>query len=171
MKKITKFGILLFALLSISSVSLTAQNIGYLNSQEILSKMPEVKQMEANLEALQKQLQKQGEQKVADFKTKEQAAVQKQERGELSPMQQQKLGEELQGLQKEILDFEKDMQQQLIDKRNKLLKPILDKVNDAIKAVAEEGKFQYILDQGAGAILYADESQDVTTKVSSKLGL
>ncbi|MFK8101367.1 MAG: OmpH family outer membrane protein [Saprospiraceae bacterium] len=170
MKKIAKLGLLLLALVSIN-ISMSAQNFGYLNSQVILSKMPEVKQMEANLEALQKQLQKQGEQMVANFKKQEQAAMQKQEKGELSPIQQQTLGAELQKEQQKILDFEKDMQKQLVEKRDALLKPILDKVNTAIKDVATEGKFQYIFDQGAGAILYADPGQDVTQKVSTKLGL
>ena len=38
--------------------TLSAQKFGYLNSQAILAELPEVKQSEAELEALQKQLQK-----------------------------------------------------------------------------------------------------------------
>ena len=43
---------------SIGGNTLKAQKFGYLNSQAILAELPEVKQSEAELEALQKQLQK-----------------------------------------------------------------------------------------------------------------
>ena len=48
----------LVALFAATAGSLQAQQFGYVNSAAILAEMPEVKQADANLEALQKQLQK-----------------------------------------------------------------------------------------------------------------
>lgn len=57
--------IILLAALVLTGViggnTLSAQKFGYLNSQAILAELPEVKQSEAELEALQKQLQKKGQ--------------------------------------------------------------------------------------------------------------
>ena len=66
------------------------------------------------------------------------------------------------------------MENQIMEKRNTLLQPIFDKVNGAIKDVAKENGYNYIFDRNAqngSTILYADETQDVTALVKSKLGL
>ena len=73
--------------------------------------------------------------------------------------------------EKEIAKFEQDMVKQIQDKRNELLQPIYDKVNAAIKSVATENGYTFIFDVGSGAILYAEESADVSALVKAKLGL
>ncbi len=166
MNKIIKISFLLLAFVCLMS-SAQAQKFGYLNSQAILAEMPEVKEMQSNLEALQKQLQKQGQTMVETYKKEEQDAVRKKEQGLMSPIQEQELLEALQAKQGEILSFEKDMQQKLAEKEQKLLKPILDKVNTAISDVAKEKGFQMIFEQGV--LLYADETQDVSDLVKAKL--
>lgn len=40
--------------------TISAQKFGYLNSQALLAELPEVKQADANLQALQTQLEKKG---------------------------------------------------------------------------------------------------------------
>ncbi len=146
-----------------------AQKFGYINSGEILSALPEVKQADANLEAYQTQLQKSGQKLVDQFEADYKALQKKVENGELSPKQQEEEASKLQKRQNEIAQFQQDMAQKLEEKRNKLLKPIYDKVDAAIKAVAKEGGYQFIFEQGV--LLYADESQDVSAKVKAKLGL
>ena len=47
-----------------------AQKFGYLNSQALLSELPEVKQADANLQALQAQLEKKGQQMVSELENK-----------------------------------------------------------------------------------------------------
>ena len=170
MKKIFKMGVLAAALLCVST-AVQAQKFGYINSAEILAGMPKVKQMQSNLESFGKQLQKKGQQMVAEYQTKEQEAIQKEERGEVSPMQKQTLLQELQTKQQEILQYEQEMQQKIAQKEQELLEPILEEVNNAIKAVASENKYTYIFDAGSGAILYADESTNVSSLVKAKLGI
>lgn len=147
-----------------------AQKFGYLNSKALLAEMPEVKQANSNLEALQKQLQKRGQQMLQTLQTNYQELQRKEQQGELSPKQLEEEAKLLKQKEEELGKFEQDMQKQLVEKENQLLQPILEKVNTAIRAVASENGFTYIFDASLGFILYADESTDVTNLVKAKLG-
>ncbi len=173
MKRITKLFTLILLLTGIA-FSADAQKFGYLNSAEILSEMSDVKQADANMEALQKQLQKKYQQMVKDFQTKYQAADKKAQAGDLSPKQIENEKAKLAEEEQKIAKYQQDMEKQILEKRNTLLQPIFDKVNNAIKDVAKENGYQYIFDSNAQAgsvLLYADESMNVTTLVKAKLGL
>ena len=166
MKKMIKMGGLLVALL-LTIGTLQAQKFGYVNSSAILAEMPAVKQADANLEALQKQLQKKGQKMVTDLQAEYQAV--QANIVNLSQVQQEAEAQKLQAKQEEIAKFEQEMVQQIERKRQELLQPILDQVNNAIKQVAEENGYQFIFD--AQVLLFAEESTDVSTLVKSKLGI
>ena len=173
MKQITKLFILVLVM-GATAFSADAQKFGYLNSAEILSGMTEVKQADSSMEALQKQLQKKGQQMVQAYQTKLQALQKKEQAGELSPKQIEDEATKLRGEEEKIGKFQQDMEKQIMEKRNTLLQPIFDRVNGAIKDVAKENGYNYIFDRNAqqgSTILYADETQDVTTLVKTKLGL
>ena len=146
MSKILKIGTLVLALVALVT-AVQAQKFGYVNSAAILAEMPEVKQADANLEALQKQLQKKGQNMVQALQKDYTAAQEKIAKGLLSPKQQEDEGKKLEDRQKEIAKFEQDMVKQIQDKRNELLQPIYDKVNAAIADVAKENGFQFILEE------------------------
>lgn len=152
------------------SAQLDAQKFGYINSKALLAEMPEVKQANSNLEALQKQLQKRGQQMLQSLQTKYQDLQRKEQQGELSPKQLEEEAKMLKQQEEEIAKFEQDMQKQLVEKENQLLQPILEKVNNAIRKVAADNGYTYIFDASLGFILYADESTDVTNLVKAELG-
>ncbi|MCR9102595.1 MAG: OmpH family outer membrane protein, partial [bacterium] len=143
------------------------QKFGYVNSAAILAEMPEVKQADANLEALQKQLQKKGQSMLEQLQQDYGVLQQKVQSGDLSPKQQEEEAQKLQAREQEIAAFEQDMRKQVSDKREELLGPIYEKVNQAIKDVAEENGFQFIFDQNV--LLYAEDSQNVNDLVKAKL--
>ncbi len=168
MKGVLKITALLFALTAFAGVT-QAQKFGYVNSQAILAEMPEVKQAEANLEALQKQLQKKGQSEIEKFQQDYVAVQQKAERGELSPKQQEEEAQRLKNKELELSQLEQEMMQQMQAKRSELLEPIYEKVNDAIESVAKENGYTMIFDQGV--LLYKEDSQDVSDLVKAKLGI
>ena len=170
MNKLTRIVGLLTLCLGMA-IGAQAQKFGYINSQLLLSEMAEVKDMNANLETLQTQLKKKGQAMLTSYQNEEQAAVNKQKRGELSPVEEKTVMENLQKKQKEIVDFEKDMQDKIMQKQQSLLEPILEKVNKAISDVSKENGFQMIFDASSGILLYAEDAQDVTALVKAKLGL
>lgn len=166
MNKMIKVGSLI-AVFCLAVVSLQAQKFGYINSQAILAEMPAVKQAESNLEALQKQLEKQLQDGLTKLQQDYVAIQQKVERGELSPKQQEEEAKKLQDRQTKLAQDEQNMVQQIQKKRADELNPILEKVNNAIAEVAKEGGYQFIFEQGA--LLYFEESQDVSELVKAKL--
>ena len=170
MKVLLKSGLLLFAFILITD-TVVAQKFGYVNSGALVQDLPEMKQLQSSLEALQTQLKKKGEAEVAKFKQEEQAAVQKKQRGEMTPKEEETVMANLQKKQEEIYAMGAEMEKQLATKQNEGMEPILKKVNEAIKTVATEGGFQYIFDTQAGVILYADETADVTELVKAKLSM
>jgi len=173
MKQITKLFILAI-LVATTALSASAQKFGYINSAEILGGMAEVKQADSAMEALQKQLQKKGQQMVQAYQAKLQELQKKEQEGELSPKEIEGEATLLRKEEEKIAKFQQDMEAQILEKRETLLQPIFDKVNTAIKDVAVENGYNYIFDRNAQAgssILYADETQDVTALVKSKLGI
>lgn len=163
--------IMMASVLVFSALTLQAQKFGYLNSATLLQEMPEVKEAEANLETLQKQLQARGQKMLEDFQVKYADLERRHNEGGIAPkdleLEAQKLKEE----ETNIAKYEQDMQKQLLEKREALLQPILDRVNAAIKEFAQQEGYTYIFDSSAGVLLYADETTDLTTKIKAKLGM
>lgn len=157
------------ALFFLTATTVEAQKFGYINSAAVLAELPEVQQMRSNLEGLQKQLQKKGQQMLTDYQTKQQDAIRKQQEGTLAPIEEKQVMEDLQKKEQEIMKFEQEMQQKLGTKEQELLSPILEKVNNAIQAVAKEDGYQFIFDTASGVLLYADDAQDITSKVKARL--
>ncbi len=172
MKQLMKISFLLLAFFALS-LNASAQKYGYVNSDLILSEIPEFKQMEPQLESLQKVLQKKGQKMVEDLQREVKTAEDKMAKGELSPVQQEAKQKELQEKEGKIREFEQTMQQQLLAKRNELLEPILVKINDAITSVAKSQGYTMLFNgsPGAGILLYVDEAQDATAAVKTQLGM
>lgn len=166
-----KYTIAILFMFLFSVANISAQKFGYLNSTLLLSEMPKVKQAQANLETLKTQLQKKGQQELAQLKSDYEAAQRKVEQGLLSPKQQEEEAARLKGKEQDLAKVEQDMMQQLSEKEKTLMQPILDAVNVAIKEVAETDGFTYIFDTSTGVLLFADEALDVTAKVKTKLGI
>ena len=169
MNKLRTF--LIYCICIFATVAVSAQKFGYINSQELIQQIPQVKQANAELEALQSQYEKKIEDEANALQTKYQALLRKQESGDISPKQYEV---EVQALEQERLNIEKaqqEMQQNLSKKSEDLLKPIRDKINNAIVEVATENGFTYIFDYSLGIILYAEESADVSALVKAKMGI
>ncbi len=169
MKRTLKITALLIAMVSFVGLAQAQQKFGYVNSSAILAEMPEVKQADANLEALQKQLQKKGQDMVQKLQQDYASVQQRMERGELSPKQQEEEAARLKEEEMKIGEFEQQMMQQVQEKRQSLLEPIYEKVNTAIEEVAQENGYVMIFDESV--LLYKEPSQDVSDQVKAKLGI
>lgn len=154
-------------LILVFSACLSAQKVGYVNSQIIIAELPQVKEANTTIETLKSQLMKKGQDMVKSLQTRYQALQAKQ--NELSPIKLQEESEALKQEEAALGVFEQESQQRIIAKSEELLQPIQDKINAAIQAVAKEEGYTYIFDMGQGQILYADETGDVSDKVKAKL--
>ena len=169
MKNVLKIGALALAMFAFAFTAHAQQQFAYADVQSILAELQAVKQADANLEALQAQLQKRLEASVEQFQKDVVAFQQKVERGELSPVQQQTEQAALEQRQQELAGEEQGMVQQIQEKRTELLQPIYDSLNEAIKAVAEEQGFTFIFDKQV--LLFGEDSQDVSEAVKAKINI
>lgn len=158
-------------ILTIGALSVQAQKIGYVNVQEIFSLLPEVKEVNTEIETMKTMYSKKGEDMIKSFQMKYQDLQQKQQSGQLAPIEIEKQAASLKEEENKIVEFEQTSQQEIYAKTQEMLKPIQDKLNQAIQEVAKENQYLYIMDTSLGMILYADPTGDATTLVKTKLGI
>jgi len=73
--------------------------------------------------------------------------------------------------QQKIQRSQEAFQQDLAEKQQLLLEPLLMKADSAIKVVAKEKNLGYVFDTSKNALLFAEESGDISTFVKMKLGI
>ena len=146
----------------------SAQKIGYINSQELLAAMPEIRGMQAKLDTLAGQyetqfanMQEEFNKKVADFQ-KDQATM----TAGVRDFRQQEIVEMEQRIQMFYQTAQKDIQA----KQQEYLIPIQNRMLEAIKKVGAEQGCTYVMD--AMAMLYiAPDALDLMALVKSDLGI
>jgi len=149
-----------------------AQNLkfGHINSQELLSMMPQRDSAQLVLENYAQQLEDQLETMQVEYNNKVQQYLANQEN--YTDLIKQTKEQELTDMQERITGFQNTAQQTIQQKEAQLIQPIIDKAEKAIKEVAEEQGFTYIFDLARGSILYfSDASQDILPLVKAKLNI
>jgi outer membrane protein len=168
------FFVLAFGLATVVSNAQTAPlKIGFADAEYIISQMPEMKQIDNQLQTLQGQLKKQYDGKVAEFQ-KKLKEYQDPANASMPDAVRQNSERELQQLQQNIQKLEQDSQADLQKKSASLLEPVYAKVGKAIEDVAKENAFSLILSQQISSldvILYGDEKLDVSDLVLKKMGV
>jgi outer membrane protein len=154
-----------------SSIIGFSQKFGYVNTQELLVAMPEVKAADASIETHQKMLMTQGQTKAQAFEAEYKKYSEDAQKGILSQVQVQAKEAELMKKQEELQKFEQQMQEDLGKKRQELYKPLLDKVSDAIKTYGKENGYTMIFDSSLGSILHAADGDNLMVALKAKLGV
>jgi len=150
-------------------LSAQAQKFGYLNSNELLSMMPESVEMQEELQSYAKGLESQLTAMQAEYEKKV-VEYQQNETTYTDLVKEDKI-REIESIQQRVVEFQKNAQQSLGEKEVELFTPIREKAMMAIDKVAKEGNYTFIFDSGAGSFLFAAESENVLSLVKSKLGL
>jgi len=161
--------VLAVALLIGSTSIMNAQSkIAHINTQELVTSMPETKAAQAELDKLRKTYQAdlQTMQTELENKIKQYDA----EAASQTDEENAKRVQEVQGMQQSIQQYGGQAQQDMQKKELELLKPITEKAREAIQKVARAQGFQYVLDstQGQGVILA--DGKDLMTDVRKELG-
>lgn len=167
-----KFIILLVACMSLGlSAKAQKSTVGYVNTNTILEAMPEVKQLQANLEAYATQLDNKYKQLLTAYQQKQQDYTAKAQNGQLSPLQQEEAVKDLKAEEEKIVKFQQDSQQKLGEKQADLFAPLEERIFKIVDEVAAEMGYSYIINKGGagGVLLYANPSLDITSKVQARL--
>lgn len=150
-----------------------AQKYAYINSEYILSKVPEYKEAQAELDRVAVQWQKEIESK---FATIDSMYKRYQVESITLPEQIKRSREEAIIAQERAA---KDLQKKrfgqdgdLFKKREELVKPIQDRVINAVNDFAKERNYAFVFDTaGDLTIIYADPKWDINDAVLQKMGI
>jgi outer membrane protein len=168
MKKI----ISVLAIVALTAVSVKAQKIGYVDTDYILTSIPEYKAAQGEIDKLSVDWQKEIEAKYTEidklYKAYQADAIL------LTDDMKKKRENEIINKEKEVKELQKQrfgVDGELFKKRQELVKPLQDKIYNAVKAVAERGGLAIILDKaGQVSILYANNKYDKSDDVLTYMG-
>ncbi len=148
--------------------ALSAQKLGYVNSQELFSQMPELNQVKLRMDTLQNQyetslanMQEEFNKKVSAFQS-EQATL----TDGVKEFRQQELAE----MEQRIQLFYQTAQQDIQKKQQEYLTPLHEKMTKAIQAVGEAEGFTYIFDSAA-MVYISPDAVNVMPQVKTRLGI
>ncbi len=160
--------ILLISAMALSMIGAKAQQkIGYINTDELISVMPEAEKADAELKEYQSSLSQQGQDMMKDLSDKDSLFVR--DSAKLSPSMREIKKNELIALYQRVQNWNQQAQEMYQQEAQKKIAPLRQKAMDAIKAVAKESGYAYILD--VSAVIVGPPGDDVLTLVKKKLGV
>ncbi len=171
MKQLFKF-IIVGAIVLTAGINANAQNFkfGHINSQELLTAMPDRDSAEAKVKKHGQVIQDQLEELQVEFNKKYQDYVQK--RATLTDAIREMKEKELQEMQQRAQDFQQNAEQDYQRFQAETMKPVIEKADAAIKKVAKANGFTYVFDISGGILLYySEQSTDILPLVKKELGI
>jgi outer membrane protein len=143
------------------------QKIGYLDSQRIIREAPgaeqvrtQIQQEMSRFEAQFKVLSDSVDKMVADYQQKSVT---------LSPEQKTKREQEIRQKTSELEQRAGQLREQVGMKQDSLMKPVMERVEKVIDEIRKEEGYAIIFDVASRAMVSADTTFDITTKVITRL--
>lgn len=165
------------AILTLLAVGAQAQDnvkIAYVDTDYILTQMPEAKQIQSELQAYQRQLMNKINATMQGFQ--QQYQEYQQGASTMTEQARQAKEQELQELQQQIQQDQQEAQLSLQRKENELLEPVYQKIQTNIDKVAEQNGYTHIFSSGVAGnpiLLYVknQEEADISDKVLQAMGI
>lgn len=145
-----------------------AISIAYINSNEILLKLPSIQQADKQVQSFAQVLEGELTRKQQELQEK---YVRYMQDTTASEAIMQVRAQELEQLQQSIQELQYNAEQQLAEKKQELYAPILDEVDRAINAVARDRGFTHVFDAANGGLVYSEPRFNATPLVLAKLGV
>ena len=143
---------------------------GHINSQELLTAMPESDSAQAKIEKLAGDYEQQLEEMRVELNKKYDDYLTN--RDNYTDLIRQTKEADITEMQQRIANFEQVAQQDLQTQQQRLIQPVLEKANNAIQKVAQENGFLYVFDVSRGnPVYFSEKSTDILPLVKTKLGL
>lgn len=171
---------LIFGFISVPNVH-AQQNegaeIGYVDPQAILDRMPEMKAVQQRLQNFVESKREEFVTKQQDFQT--QVNEYQQKASVISDDAQRREEERLGELNAELQQYQQTLEEEIQERQQELVSPLLDQIDTAVNNVAQQMGLAYVLNtttsNGDVIILYAsDEAQeryDITDEVMDELDM
>jgi outer membrane protein len=165
MKKLFVKMLAIFILVNVSAVS--AQKLGHVDLDSLISLMPEFKAAKEKSEGKLKSL----EGFLMNLKNEydQKAQIYQTNYATMSEMEKKDMEEQLSGMQQRIQSRQVEAQTEYQTYSNNMMKPIYDKAKKAIEKVAKANGYKYIFDTAVGNILYSEPGDDVLQLVKKEM--
>lgn len=165
MKKLLLGAVMAFGILSASAQT----KIGYINTDNLMSVMPEAAKINADLNEYQTSLQQQGlALKVELDKKVDQYNL---DSSKLSSSMKEIRRDELVKLYSRLQNYDQEAQEKAQQYAQTKIGPVRTKALDAIKTVAKEKGYTYVLDEATSTLLVMPPGDDLLPAVKAKLGI
>lgn len=149
-------------------IGFTQSKVAHIDSQALISEMPEVIEAQAQIEKLQKTYQTEIEASMKEYQTKLQTySADAQNQTEVTNQARQK---ELQGMEQNIQQYQQTASLDIQQKQADLLRPLIEKARTAIQKIAREQGFEYVIDATPGGALILFDGKDLMADVKKELG-
>ncbi|MBC8320532.1 MAG: OmpH family outer membrane protein [Bacteroidetes bacterium] len=171
MKSTKKVIALLTLVVLISNVGIgqSGAKFGYIDSNEILTIMPETDSLQKELKAYADYLDEQMSSMAMEYQSK--VAKYQENMATMSDLIRKTKEKEITDLQNRIQAFQQSADQDLGAKQAELFNPLIEKVKTAITEVARENNYTYIFDVGTGALVFYETGDNILPLVKTKLGV
>ena len=155
--------------------SVSAQKIGYVNLEAVLSLMPEMQNVNQSLETFSKELEGKLKIKQDYAATKYQEFLQVTQAAVIDTVRATNLQAELQKLQAEIQQDAASSEQELLAKRQVEMQPVITKLQEEVDKLAEAKGYNLILNamdgSGVSIVLYAPDEHNLTKALLDQMDI
>lgn len=163
-----KKGILLIAVVCISSFASFAQKLGHISGQELVEHMPEYKVALEELKAYEQQLSQAMGAMEEEYRKMIEAYQKEQATAPQVVLEQKE--RDIMRKQEDMQNFEKTVTDDLNNAQVTKMEPILKKAKETIEQVAKDNGYTYIFDSSTGTLLYLG-GDDITSLVCAKMNI
>lgn len=164
-----KSKILVLATILLSTISIAQTKVGTVNSDIIIGKMPQMKNVLRRIETAGKKLDssfnikaKEYQKKVESYKAEEKIITNTDKQTRIA---------ELQKMEQEMQKFRVNGTKVMQIQRDEYMRPLYKKLSEVIAEVAKANGYTQILTTNGNQFGYIDERFDITKLVLDKLGI
>jgi outer membrane protein len=162
--------LLLGAVMALGMMGASAQvKIGYINTDELMSIMPEAAKINSDLNEYQTTLQQQGLTLQKEFETKRDQYYK--DSSTFTNQRKEIVRGELVKLLTRLQSYDQEMQEMAQKYAQEKIGPVKVKALDAIKAVAKERGYTYVIDEASSSLLVMPPGDDLLPAVKTKLNI
>ncbi len=155
--------------LFISLITIAQSKIGTIDSEFILSKLPELTKVQEDLKAYNTKLEAELKVKVDEYQAKVKA-YQEGVATMTEPMKKTKQ-EEIVTFENDIAKFRQNGSKLVQIEQNRLLQPLYKKIGNALEEVAKAEGYSQVFTITSAGLAYLDPKFDLTKTVMTKLGI
>lgn len=162
--------LLLGAVMAFGMLNVTAQTkIGYINTEELMSVMPDASKINTELNEYQLSLQQQGQTlQIEADKKRDQYFI---DSLKLTPSMKEIRRDELVKLYTRLQNYDQEAQEKAQQYAQTKIGPLRLKALDAIKLIAKEKGYTYVIDDASSILLVMPPGDDLLPAVKAKLGI